>query len=608
MYRIFQVSVLLLAAVVLSCARISSPTGGPKDKTPPVVVESKPENGTKWFKAKSFEITFDEYVVLDKITDKFMVSPPLKKKPDISLKGKTLIVKWDEDLAENTTYTFYFQDAIKDNDEGNVLNNFQYCFSTGSVLDSLSFSGNVYNAENLEAAQDALVLLYSNLADTAPSKALADYLTKPDLSGGFCINHIKPGDYRVYALGDLNGNRMYDGGDETFAFNDSVISITARNFYDLKLDSIKRLPEKPKDQEKKGTKTAKPKPDIYTVGRYPLYLYQAEKTNQYLTSSERKSAGAITFTLALPADTSKFSFKIVGESDSAWYMEENRTRDTFNIWIRDSLVYSKSMLKGLIKFPFTDSTKKTVYKTDTVRMNFGTRVAPLRRAKAKKVAVLSPLFGSQIKPGATLSFIGISPLLMPDTSKMYFEQTIDTVHTRLKPHFVSPKGNSRGLYVTNKLVPGASYTLVCLKRAFKDIYGNTNDSIAFKVKVGKDDDYGKINANIFGYNGNIIVQLLDDKEKVVSQKADVSPCKVVFPLINNGKYRLRVIYDINGDGKWTTGNFAKKQQPEPVSYYPKVLDVKINWEIDQDWDISTKDSKSIELRGKPEAKAKSSSQ
>ncbi|MDM8001558.1 MAG: Ig-like domain-containing domain, partial [Bacteroidota bacterium] len=194
---------------VLSCAKISAPTGGPKDTEPPVILKSLPENGTVEFTGKSFAITFDEFVVLDRITEKFMVSPPLAIKPEVKLKGKSLVVNWEDDLADSTTYTFYFQDAIRDNNENNPIPNYQYVFSTGPFLDSLSLTGNVFNASDLEIVEDVTVIMYSNLSDTAPRKVLPAYISRPDPSGGFMISNIRPGRYRLYALKDLNGNTRY---------------------------------------------------------------------------------------------------------------------------------------------------------------------------------------------------------------------------------------------------------------------------------------------------------------------------------------------------------------------------------------------------------------
>ena len=148
-FFLFQLLIILISA----CAKISSPSGGPRDRLPPVVVKSIPVNGAKNFKGKSIAITFDEYVVLDNINEKFMVSPPMKKKPRVFIKGKSVNVEFDEKLKDSTTYTFYFQDAIRDLNEGNILENYQFVFSTGPVIDSLSVTGNVYNAFNLEVPE-----------------------------------------------------------------------------------------------------------------------------------------------------------------------------------------------------------------------------------------------------------------------------------------------------------------------------------------------------------------------------------------------------------------------------------------------------------------------
>lgn len=268
--------VMLLA---LSCAKISAPSGGPKDKEPPVIIKSLPENSSVMFTGKEFTITFDEYVVLDRITEKFMVSPPLATKPEVRLKGKSLIVNWEDDLADSTTYTFYFQDAIRDNNENNPIPNFQYVFSTGPVLDSLSLTGNVFNAVDLEIVEDVMVLMHSNLSDTAPRTIMPAYISRPDASGGFMIRNIRPGRYNLFALQDLNGNSMYDLEDEVFAFADSIISITPEEYYGLVPDTLSYKPP---------TATETTKPDKFVYGLHRLYAFQQQPAQQYLKFTEKK--------------------------------------------------------------------------------------------------------------------------------------------------------------------------------------------------------------------------------------------------------------------------------------------------------------------------------
>jgi Bacterial Ig-like domain len=238
------VFLLLALALVLSyCAKQVAPSGGPKDETPPVIVKSIPVSGITNFKEKEIEIEFNEYVQLDKLNEKFMMSPPANEKPDIYLRGKSLFIKFNEDLKDSTTYTLYFADAVKDLNEGNPIENFQFVFATGSVIDSLSVTGNVLQSENLDPGKNVLVVLHSVLADSAPRKILPDYITLADINGGFRINNVKEGKYRMYALIDNNSNKKYDLADEVFAFLDTIADINHfKNWLPIPKDTARAKP------------------------------------------------------------------------------------------------------------------------------------------------------------------------------------------------------------------------------------------------------------------------------------------------------------------------------------------------------------------------------
>ena len=578
---------------ILSCAKISSPTGGPKDLDPPVILKSQPENGTVMFTGKSFTVTFSEYVILDKITEKFMVSPPVKTKPVVRLKGKNLLVSWEDKLSDSTTYTFYFQDAIRDNNENNPIPNFQYVFSTGPVLDSLSLSGNVFGAFDLEVVPDALVTMYSNLSDTAPARLLPAYISKPDASGGFMINNIKPGHYRLYAVRDLNGNKLYDLDDETFAFSDSIIDITPETNFNITPDTIKYIP---------ANATETTKADIFTFGTHRLYAFIRELKKQYLKYTERKSSGSVGFGLALPSDSGQVSIVLTGAAPDSWFMENNARRDTFMVWITSPEMYDRDTIQALLTYPFTDSTKTLIQKTDTIIFRFRKPEPP--RAGAKKIPALSLAtnVGAKIKPGTMPAFTAPAPLKEPDTSRMILMQIVDTVKTRIRAEFIKDSTNSRRILMKTPLKAGGIYTLLCLRGAFTDIYGNATDSTFYKINVGIPEDYGSVASKISGYEGDVIIQLLDNKEKVLKEAFIKSPGQVKFELIDKGRYRLKAIYDIDSNKRWTTGDFSLKRNPEPVSYYPGELDVKINWDLEQDWDLSVMYSKDLSLRTKPVSK------
>jgi uncharacterized protein (DUF2141 family) len=583
----------LVVMFILSCAKINSPSGGPKDLDAPVILKSQPENGTVMFSGKSFAVTFNEFVILDKITEKFMASPPLKTKPEVRLKGKSLVVSWEDTLADSTTYTFYFQDAIRDNNENNAIPNYQYVFSTGPVLDSLSLSGNVFGAFDLEVVPDVLVMMYSNLSDTASRTLLPAYISRPDVSGGFMINNIKPGRFRLYALKDINGNKMYDLEDEAFAFCDSIIDITPEAYYNIIPDTIKYKP---------ANAPEKAQEDIFTFGVHRLYAFTREAKKQYLRFSERKNSGSISFGLAVPSDTGQVSIDLTDIAPDTWYMENNARRDTFLLWITSPEVYDREVINALITYPFTDSTGTLIEKTDSVVFRFRKPEAP--RGGVRKIPALSLTtnLSGKIKPGAIPAFTGPAPLKEPDTSKITLMQIVDTIRTELPVVLVRDSTNSRRVLMKTPLKAGGSYTLECRGGAFTDIFGNTTDSTVYRIAVGVPEDYGTIKAKLTGYEGDVIIQLLGDREKVLQEKNLKSPGEVKFELIDKGRYRMRAVYDIDSSRTWTTGDFALMRNPEPVSYYPGELDVKINWDLEQDWDLGVMYSKDVSLRTKPAAK------
>lgn len=588
--RVGVAAFVLLAGA--ACAKISAPTGGPRDTEPPVILKSQPENGSVMFTAKSFSVTFDEYVVLDKITDKFMVSPPLVTKPVVKLKGRDLVVTWEEELADSTTYTFYFQDAIRDNNESNPIPNYQYVFSTGPVLDSLTVTGNVFNASDLETAPDMLVMMYSNLSDTAPRTLLPAYISRPDLSGGFAISNVKPGRYRLFAVNDLNGNKKYDLDNEAFAFYDSVLVITPDEYSEYDIDSVNYKPPAAPENVK---------PAVYTYGRHRIYAFLVDPSKQYLKFAERKSSGSISFGLALPSDTSDFSVRLTDVPSEAWIMETNVRRDTFRIWITADSVYNRDFIEALVTYPFTDSTGTDITRTDTVSLRFQ-KPAPTRGTPRRTGGYFRTNLNTRIKPGTIPWFEGQAPMNPPDTSKITLNRLIDSVAVNVPCTFKRDSLDLRRYFMNVSLLPGVSYTLSCSDSSFSDIYGSFSDSTAYKFSVATREDYGNVTASLTGYEGDVIVQLLGDREKVVKEAFIKSPGKAVFDLLDKGKYRLKVIYDTDGNRVWTTGSYIPLTGPEAVTYYSGELDVKINWELEQDWDISLKNKKDVSLRSKPEPK------
>lgn len=587
--RIIKEKLPELAAVLLiisACAKVSSPSGGPRDREPPVILKSEPLPGTRNFRGKEIVVTFNEYVVLDKINEKFMISPPVKASPRIFIRGKSLHVQFQDELKDSTTYTLYFQDAIRDLNEGNPIDNYQHVFSTGSVIDSLSATGNVYDAFNLEVPENTMVLMYKSLADSSVKKQLPDYITRVEKNGEFRIDNMSGGLYRLYALKDADNSKNFNLPGEAFAFAGEPVLISPdKNYIPGGKDSVNVRSEE-------QAKTEKPPVE----GEFSLFLFEPEKKQRYLSSSGRKMPYQFMYTLSLPPDSMRFDLLIPDAPPGSYYIEKNVAKDTITVWLTDSALYSKPQIETIVTFPFTDTLGTDTCKTDTVMMRYLTPRAPRVKVRRTPYKFSAGITGGSYAPVSRILFRSETPFRQPDTSRIFLYEILKEDRKRMNYTIYRDTANSCICVMNTDLQQGSSYLFIADSAAFGNIYGENNDSTAIRFNVRLPDSYGTLTVTTENYEGKVIIQLLGSDEKLVRETVMKEPGTVEFPFLEKGLYRLKVIYDLNGDGKWTTGDFSSGRQPEPVSYYPSELDVKANWEINQKWDIGKMHYKEHKLR------------
>ena len=214
-----KIPILIVAAlawivIISSCANPGMPVGGAKDTIPPVLVKTEPGYKSLNYKGKDVQLTFNEYIATEEISEVLVISPPMIKKPIIRTKSKTLVIEFNEDLKDSATYSLDFKNSIADNNEKNELENFRFSFSTGDVFDSLRVAGRLMNAFNLEPIDKGLVLIHKNLHDSAVYRVTPDYISKTDKEGLFMIDNIAPGKYHLFSIVDANNNLLYDEGAE----------------------------------------------------------------------------------------------------------------------------------------------------------------------------------------------------------------------------------------------------------------------------------------------------------------------------------------------------------------------------------------------------------
>ena len=346
---------LLLAA----CASIGTPDGGPYDETPPVFLHSTPAANSLNNKEQNIVLEFDEFIKLQNAYEKIVVSPPQIQQPEIKASGKRITIELFDSLKPNTTYTVDFNDAVVDNNEGNPLEAFSYVFSTGDIVDTLGISGTVLNAEDLEPIKGIIVGIHSDLSDTIISKKPFERVSRTDSRGRFNMRGLAPGKYRLYALADANGNFIYDQKSEKIAYFDSLIMPYATSAWrndtvwhdSLTIDTIRRI------------KYTRLQPDDIVLRAFNVPLKQ-----QYLVKNPREKHNSFKLFFAAPLDTLPQIDGLNFNTDDAFVVESNATKDTLVYWLKDSTIYNRDTLTIAVTYPVPDSLENYHPQSDTITL------------------------------------------------------------------------------------------------------------------------------------------------------------------------------------------------------------------------------------------------
>ena len=594
---------LLLMMVIIgySCASMGTPDGGPYDEMPPKFVGSSPRLHAVNVKDKKIELEFDEFIKLEKPSEKVVVSPPQLEQPEIKVVGKKVVAQLFDTLKHATTYTIDFSDAIVDNNEGNPMGNFTYSFSTGATIDTMEVSGAVLNAEDLEPIKGIQVGLHINLNDSALNTLPFDRVSRTDSRGRFSIRGVAPGKYRIYALMDGNQNYLYDSKTETVAFSDSII-----------IPSM--MPATRQDTLWKDTLTID---TIKTVG-YTRFMpddiilraFKEENTRQYLSRKERDMENHFILTFSAKADTLPTLKGLNFDEKDAFVIEANEGNDSICYWVKDSLVYQMDTLAIQVDYLYTDTLDQLVPKTDTLYLaNKLTReqrdkLKKQEEEKKEKERKKREKKGEAPKPEPTLflkmnvdapSAFDINrnvvlsfdePLARIDTSSIHVSVKEDTLWVEKPFILVADSVIPRRYEILADWQPDREYQLKIDSTAITGLYGLHTDKVDQSFKVKKLDEYGTLFFNIRGVNQPAIVELLDAAGKVIRQQR-VTPEGTAdfYYLAPNTKYYVRMFMDRNGNGKWDTGNVEKRMQPEEVYYLPKSWEMKANFDFEETWDI-----------------------
>lgn len=568
--------ILLLVPLLLAAAcanRGSGPQGGPKDTVPPTLLRETPLNGTCNFTGKTIALQFDEYVLLNNVADNVIISPPQQTPPIVKAIGKRVVVTFEEDLKDSTTYTIDFGTAICDNNEKVPLGNYFFAFATGDYIDTLAMFGKVINAADLNPVQGVIVGVHETLDDSAFATIPFTRIAKTDTTGQFGVMNMRGGNYRIYALRDMSKDYLYQTS-EALAFTDDIFSPS------LACDSDSVW--------------------YHVPDTIVLKLFTEDKKRHYFIRALRdKEQHYFTLLFSAPQDTLPKIVALRPDSihpDSAWVdftqhmlCQANPTRDTLVYWLIDSDAISIDTLRFTMTYKMSDSLYQLVDTTDTVqviyrhpRMTQKAIEAKQRRDANRKVEIRSNA-STKFDIYRSIEWYTTTPLQSYETDSIHLLEKIDTL---LRPiaFKIEPLDSSGMRYTLHAyLKPEYTYTLRIDSGAVHDIYGISNDIFKAEFRLRSLDEYSILTIHLTHFDERAHIQILDEKDKVVREL----PAQVdgtTFAYLEAKSFYVRMYLDLDGNGKWTTGDWKLKRQPEPVYYFEKKLTLRANWEFEENFD------------------------
>ena len=579
--RVIFRSIMLISVVLIlnRCANPVSPQGGPKDIAPPQMISSSPENFSTYVSDNEIRLNFNEFIQLKDQAKQIYISPPATNIPDFKVKGKSLLISFNDTLLPLQTYTINFGNSVCDITEGNPSKDLRFVFSTGPYIDSLSLEGRVISGFDNTPQKEVLAMIYSNSNDTLPVDSLPlyfkpSYQSVTDEDGNFILQNIRSDHFLLFALKDQNSNGIFDMPNEKIAFIDSLVRGTYQPeiSYTISHDSV----------GDSSTVVLRDSLDVSMVKHqfYTLKLFEESDSIQKIKKSNLQKKGLVLISFRFP--TSEPLFRPLNiSSDSLQLIKEiNQKKDTVFLWFSevstDSLIMEvsdKGVSIDTIMISLIEKSKRRKKDSDA--------------AEVPEKLVLSANIRNETlnqfrnNPTVTFSY----PVSRANLSRLILVRDNDTIP--VPSEFIDSV--KRTLVIKYPWKEDKKYRIIIPDSVFFSRNGMTNDTLQVGFRTRVINEFGSVKMIINGVDSlqKYIIQLITDKESIIEEKMITGSGKTDFAFLKPGKYRLKCIIDRNKNGKWDTGNFRKKIQPEDVEYFPRTIEIRANWDIEETWKIKS---------------------
>ncbi|PRY89801.1 Ig-like domain-containing domain [Mongoliibacter ruber] len=518
-YSIQILSIIIFIALI-SCAKQSTPMGGPKDEDPPKLMSISPENESLNTKPSVIELLFDEYVKVENPNKSIIITPRIKKdEMEVTALKNRVVIKLNQELEDSTTYVFNFQKSITDITESNVPENLKLVFSTGPEIDSLTFSGNVaYTFPQKEKKmKDVLVGLYTKEDTTNILTAPPYYIGTADTAGNFTLTNIKEGEYLAYAWHDDNNSLKVEEKSEAYSFLGDTILI------DRNISGVQFYLDKSNLSEFKVNRSSPTGSNFDIVlSKFPLDItLEAEDLGEKLFF--RRNERTLRF----------YHTEMVNDSLPV----QLNLKDSVGFAI-DTLIYAK--------FEESERNKESLEVNIEGQKNF--------------VDILKAEFKFN-KPVTTINYDSLlikydSASIVPIKQEwLSFEDSL--MRTRMVLKWKVPDT----LSIENFIVYAGDSTFIDVESQFNKDKKETafrrlkKETLAEELKITVNTD-----------ELPLIVQVLNKREELMAEQYLTESNVATFRNIEASTYLIRAIVDSNKNKRWDTHNMLENRQAERVYY------------------------------------------
>ena len=515
----------ILVSIIIGCASIQTPQGGPRDDKAPEIITMIPKNQTTNFNFKKIIIEFDEYFKIENEVKEFSISPELAVAPTLKVKQKRLEITFTDTLEKNTTYTLNFGKAIADINEGNAIKNLTYVFATGPNLDSLSIKGRVTNTKTGKPELDAIAFILPLNRDTLLGKGKPSIYTRTDSNGNYALNNLREDTYRIYALKETNGDKVYQQATDEIGFIKDSVLLTKN------IDSAN------------------------------LKLFKEDALAFRILDRKLEKDGSISFVFNQKLKKPEVIVLDPPALDVSKKIKFSKYHDSLKIWLKD------------LSF---DSTKISI-KDDGKLLQTSTITRGKKETYTRALTAAGNLEGSALNPNKPLRLTFNFPVDSVNKSKItILEDSVEVTNFTV----VRDSIDFLSYYVRYPWKVKRPYDITYGAGAFTAIFNTKNKEFKQNFSLASKDDYGTLVAKIVvpEKNKSFILDVLNENSAVVNTTLINQDTTVTFGNYKAGKYFFRITYDENKNGIWDTGNVFKRLQPERIWNEPKEMSIRANWE------------------------------